>query len=252
MDTSLTYISAFIIGLLGGAHCIGMCGGLMNALSFAVPQQHSPWRHGSVLMLYNLGRILSYSIAGAAIGSLGWWLQNQGSAIGPVLRIIAGVMLIAMGLYLAGWWRVLTHLESMGGRLWKYLQPVGNKLMPVTRPWQALLLGIVWGWLPCGLVYSTLTLAAAEASWQQSALIMASFGAGTLPVMMLTGIFAHHVKTWIRKSSVRQLSAVMIIIFGLWTLATPLLHTKHQQHNENSTQPGNTNPNQPANGHQHH
>ncbi len=234
MDASLSYISAFIIGLLGGAHCIGMCGGLMNALCFAVPQQRSPRQRNIILLLYNLGRIVSYSIAGALIGSLGWWLQNQGSAIGPVLRIIAGVMLIAMGLYLAGWWRILTHLENLGAHLWKYLQPIGNKLMPVTQPWQALMLGIIWGWLPCGLVYSTLTLAAAEASWQQSALIMASFGAGTLPVMLLTGIFAQHVKAWIQKSSVRRVSAIMIIIFGIWTLATPLLLSKHPQHSENT------------------
>ena len=77
MDVSLSYISAFIIGLLGGAHCIGMCGGLMNALSFAVPQQRSPWHRNIILLLYNLGRIFSYSIAGALIGSLGWWLQNR-------------------------------------------------------------------------------------------------------------------------------------------------------------------------------
>jgi len=170
MNDPLTLGSAFIIGLLGGVHCFGMCGGIMNALTFAIPSsetngsQRSVWQQGRTLLLYNLGRIFSYSVAGAIIGSLGWWLQGSNTVAMLVLRVIAGLMLIAMGLYLAGWWRGLVRLEQAGGHLWKYLQPLGNRLIPVTRPWQALLLGSVWGWLPCGLVYSTLVLAATSGS----------------------------------------------------------------------------------------
>ena len=210
----LSYTTAFIIGLLGGAHCIGMCGGIMNALSFAIPEQQRNVRQVTpILLLYNLGRILSYAIAGAIVGLLGGYLQKTGSQVGPTLRIIAGLMLIAMGLYLAGWWRGLTYLEKLGGYLWKYLQPIGNRLMPVTKPSQAALLGIIWGWLPCGLVYSTLTWSATSTSWQQSALIMFSFGLGTLPAMLLTGAFAHQVKVWIQKASVRNIAALLVIGF---------------------------------------
>jgi len=228
----LSYTTAFIIGLLGGAHCIGMCGGIMNALSFAIPEQQRNVRQVTpILLLYNLGRILSYAIAGAIVGLLGGYLQKTGSQVGPTLRIIAGLMLIAMGLYLAGWWRGLTYLEKLGGYLWKYLQPIGNRLMPVTKPSQAALLGIIWGWLPCGLVYSTLTWSATSTSWQQSALIMFSFGLGTLPAMLLTGAFAHQVKVWIQKASVRNIAALLVIGFGIWTMGWTLYHRGHGHSN---------------------
>lgn len=237
-DPVITITSAFIIGLLGGVHCVGMCGGIMNALCFAMPeQQQSKARTSLTLVLYNLGRIFSYSLAGAMIGGLGMLLQGPVGILGPGLRIFAGLMMIAMGLYLAGWWRGLVHLESLGNHvLWRHVQPVTNKLMPVKKSWQALLLGILWGWLPCGLVYSTLTLAGAIGHWQQSALIMASFGLGTVPVMLLTGAFASQFKSWIQKTSVRSIAALLIIAFGIWTMAPPLMHLtgghKHQPEND--------------------
>jgi sulfite exporter TauE/SafE len=231
MTDPISLSSAFIIGLLGGAHCIGMCGGIMNALSFAIPeQQRRPRQVLPILLLYNLGRIVSYGLAGALMGALGAWLMTHAAPLGPTLRIIAGLMLVAMGLYLAGWWRGLVYVEQAGTRLWKHLQPLGNRLMPVTRPGQALLLGALWGWLPCGLVYSTLTLAATAASWQQSALIMVSFGLGTLPVMLLSGAFAHRLKRWMQQAAVRHAAALLIIVFGLWTLLWPLLHADGHRH----------------------
>ena len=241
-DPVITITSAFIIGLLGGVHCIGMCGGIMNALSFAMPNQpQSKSRSSLTLVLYNLGRVFSYTLAGAMIGGLGMLLQGPAGILGPGLRIFAGLMMIAMGLYLAGWWRGLVHLESLGNHvLWRHVQPITNKLMPVTKSWQALLLGILWGWLPCGLVYSTLTLAGAIGQWQQSALIMSSFGLGTIPMMLLTGAFAAQFKNWIQKSAVRSIAALLVIAFGIWTMAPPLIHMTgsnhhHQGHHENDT-----------------
>ncbi|HEC20292.1 MAG TPA: sulfite exporter TauE/SafE family protein [Gammaproteobacteria bacterium] len=224
-DPAITLTSAFIIGLLGGAHCIGMCGGIMNALSFALPEQSRKPRGAlPILLLYNTGRIFSYAAAGALVGGLGMLLQGPVGILGPGLRIFAGLMLIAMGLYLAGWWRGLVHLERLGGHLWKYLQPLGQRLMPVTRPSQALLLGTLWGWLPCGLTYSTLTLAVSTGSAHQAALVMASFGLGTLPVMLASGMFAHQLKGWIQRKLVRGIAAILVIGFGIWTLASPLSH----------------------------
>ena len=227
----LSYTAAFAVGLLGGAHCIGMCGGIMNALSFAIPeQQRARSQVLAMLLLYNAGRIVSYSIAGAIAGLLGGYLQQTGSQAGPVLRILAGLMLVAMGLYLAGWWRGLTRLEILGGYFWKYLQPLGQRLMPVTKPSQVLLLGFIWGWLPCGLVYSALTWSVTASHWQQSALIMLSFGLGTLPALMLTGVFAHQVKIWIQKTSVRNIAALFIIGFGIWTLSWTFYHLSNHSH----------------------
>ncbi|MDT8385130.1 MAG: sulfite exporter TauE/SafE family protein [Gammaproteobacteria bacterium] len=230
-DPAITIASAFLIGLLGGVHCVGMCGGIMNALSFALPAQPSRTRLSLTLLLYNLGRVFSYSLAGALIGGLGMLLQGPGAVLGPGLRIFAGLMMVAMGLYLAGWWRGLVHLETLGNRLlWRHLQPLTQRLMPVTHGPQALLLGLLWGWLPCGLVYSTLTLAGAVGHWQQSALIMASFGLGTVPVMLLTGAFAHRLRRWIQTTALRQIAALLVMGFGIWTLTPPLLHLSNGHH----------------------
>lgn len=236
-DPVITISAAFIIGLLGSVHCVGMCGGIMNALCFAMPRQRqSGSRTSLILVLYNLGRIFSYSLAGAMIGGLGMLLQGPAGILGPGLRIVAGLMMIAMGLYLAGWWRGLAHLEGLGNHvLWRHVQPVASKLMPVNKGWQALLLGIVWGWLPCGLVYSTLTLAGAIGQWQQSALIMAGFGLGTMPVMLLTGAFAGQLKSWTQQIAVRSIAALLVIAFGVWTMVPSVAqltgkHHSHQQH----------------------
>ncbi len=225
-DPVISITAAFVLGLLGSVHCVGMCGGIMNALCFAMPKKRqSKTRISLTLVLYNLGRVFSYSLAGAIVGGIGMLLQGPGGILGSGLRIFAGLMMIAMGLYLAGWWRGLVHLESLGNHvIWRHIQPVTNRLMPVTKAWQALLLGMLWGWLPCGLVYSTLTLAGAAAQWQQSALIMAGFGLGTVPVMLLTGVFAVQFKAWIQKAAVRNIAALLIIAFGIWTISPPLLH----------------------------
>jgi len=236
MNDHLSLTSAFLIGLLGSAHCVGMCGGIMNALSMALPLEKQGMRQAiPILLLYNLGRIFSYCLAGAFLGAIGFWLLSTGKQAGPALRLFAGFMMIAMGLYLAGWWRGLVHLEKLGGHLWKYLQPIGNRLMPVTKPWQALLLGTLWGWLPCGLVYSTLTLSVSAADWRYSTSIMLSFGLGTLPVMLLTGTFAHQVKTWIQKRTVRNIAALLVIGFGVWTIAWVVYHRvqAHPAHHGN-------------------
>jgi sulfite exporter TauE/SafE len=174
------------------------------------------------------------------VGLLGGWLQQRGGAAGPALRIAAGLMLIAMGLYLAGWWRGLTYLEKLGGYLWKYLQPIGKRLMPVTNSFNATFLGMLWGWLPCGLVYSTLTWSATAADWQTSALIMFCFGLGTLPAMLLVGAFAHRLKLWVQKTAVRNVAALMVIGFGVWTLAWVAIHAGHAhkaQHNNTVAAP---------------
>lgn len=217
----ITAGAAFVLGILGGMHCLGMCGGIVNALVFAGGEDR-PVRTG-VLLLYNLGRIGSYTLAGALIGGLGLLLQGPDALFGPGLRIFAGLMMIAMGLYLGGWWRGLVLLEQLGNKLvWRHLQPYASRLMPGHGAGSALMLGMLWGWLPCGLVYSTLTLAGSLADWRQSALVMAAFGAGTLPVMLLTGLLAARVRAWLRESAVRWSAAILIIGFGVWTLWLPV------------------------------
>lgn len=213
MTETLGLSTAFILGLLGGSHCIGMCGGISATVSMSAPAGRS-----GHLMLggYNAGRILSYCVAGAAIGSLSWLIKDPQLTL--ILRSFAAFMLIAMGLYIAQWWKGLTYIERGGSVIWKQIQPFASRLLPVTQLHQAVLLGALWGWLPCGLVYSTLIWASAAGSWYESARLMLFFGLGTLPVMLLTGLMAQRVKQLIQQRLTRSLFGVMVISFGLYTM----------------------------------
>lgn len=227
------WVALFTMGLLGSTHCIGMCGGITTALGMAV-QGRGARDRVTLTLLYNLGRIASYAAAGllvALIGALG----RDYLALGPILRVLAGIFMVVLGLYIAGWWRGLVRLEHLGQHVWKYLQPVGQRLLPVTGPGRALALGAIWGWLPCGLVYSALVLALAMASPWQGAVGMVFFGLGTLPVMLIMGLASGGVLRRLQSRGVRSAAGVMLIVFGLWQLLQPGLHgATHQEHHATS------------------
>ncbi|WP_394425365.1 sulfite exporter TauE/SafE family protein [Vreelandella stevensii] len=211
-------LAAWVFGLMGGAHCIGMCGGIMSALTFAVPpSMRHPARLGGLLMSYNLGRILSYMVAGALVAALGT-LVALSPAAGVGLQVVAAVMLILMALYIANWWKGLLRVEAVGRYLWRYLEPLGRRLMPVVHLPQAFALGAIWGWLPCGLVYSMLAWSLATADPQQGALLMGAFGLGTLPALLATGLAARQMGQLIRHPATRTVAALTIIGFALWQL----------------------------------
>jgi hypothetical protein len=214
-------LSALILGLLGGGHCLGMCGGLMGALTLAIPAEQRAQRF-QLLLSYNLGRILSYATAGLLLGMAGWALANSPAAM--LLRVVAALLLIAMGLYLAGWWSGLTRIEALGRGLWRHIQPLTRRFMPVDNLPKALVLGSLWGWLPCGLVYSTLLWAASQGDALDSAALMLAFGIGTLPVLLATGMAAERMTALLRKQGVRMAGGLLVILFGLWTLPGPHQH----------------------------
>ena len=213
--------SALILGLLGGGHCLGMCGGLMGALTLAIPPEQRG-RRLQLLLAYNVGRILSYTCAGLLVGLAGWAVASSPAAL--ALRVLAALLLIAMGLYLAGWWSGLTRIEALGRGLWRHIQPVASRLLPVSSLPRALLLGALWGWLPCGLVYSTLLWAASQGNAGYSAALMLAFGLGTWPVLLATGLAAERVSSLLRRRSVRMAGGLLVILFGLWTLPGPHQH----------------------------
>ncbi|MEN8638218.1 sulfite exporter TauE/SafE family protein [Pseudomonas sichuanensis] len=213
--------SALVLGLLGGGHCLGMCGGLMGALTLAIPPQQRN-RRLRLLLAYNLGRILSYAAAGLLLGLAGVALASSPLAVG--LRVVAALLLIAMGLYLAGWWSGLTRIEALGRGLWRHIQPLATRLLPVSSLPRALLLGALWGWLPCGLVYSTLLWAASQGDALYSGALMLAFGLGTWPVLLATGLAAERVGSVLRKRGVRMAGGLLVILFGLWTLPGPHQH----------------------------
>ncbi|MBB6523552.1 sulfite exporter TauE/SafE family protein [Pseudoteredinibacter isoporae] len=218
------FLATFSVGLLGSGHCLGMCGGIASALGFAIgPEKQA--KRTAILLSYNLGRVSSYTLLGAAAGIVG---SQIGAA--SVLRIIAGVLLIAMGLYLANWWRGLSYLEKLGGVLWRYIQPLTKSLLPVQHSGQAVLLGLAWGLLPCGMVYSALAYSVAQGSALGGAVAMAGFGMGTLPAVVASGWAAQGFKSLFQNTWVRRLFAMSIIAFGVWTLWMPLAHSGHGAH----------------------
>ena len=217
-DLAPLLISALILGLLGGGHCLGMCGGLMGALTLAIPPEQRG-RRLQLLLAYNLGRILRYATAGLLFGLAGWAVASSPAAM--LLRIVAGLLLISMGLYLGGWWSGLTRIEALGRGLWRHIQPVASRLLPVSSLPRALLLGALWGWLPCGLVYSTLLWAASQGDALDSGLLMLAFGLGTWPVLLATGMAAERLTALLRRRGVRMAGGLLVILFGLWTLPGP-------------------------------
>lgn len=226
MTQEFSYLSAFLVGLLGGVHCVGMCGGIVGALTLGLPRELQGRARAMLpyLLAYNAGRIASYTAAGALMGGVGWLAANALAVhqAQQVLQAVAGVFMIALGLYLAGWWYGLTRVEQAGAVLWRRLEPVGRRLLPVRSPPQALLLGMVWGWLPCGLVYSVLIWAIASGSPAEGGLLLLAFGLGTLPNLLAAGIFAAALSAWVRRGWVRAAAGVLVIGFGLWTLQSAL------------------------------
>lgn len=225
IDTSII-LPAFLLGFMGSAHCLGMCGGISAALGAANGRNTF-----SLSVGYNLGRVVSYAVLGAIVGGATQGLSQPLLQLLPEgarwLRSFAGLMIIAMGFYVAGWWRGLARLESIGGYLWRFVQPLTKKLLPPRHIGAAMMLGGLWGLLPCGLVYSSLTWAALNADATQGALWMAAFGAGTLPAMLVTTHGGSYVKKWSRRPVLRNTAAIALIAAGIVAVVLPWLHAQH-------------------------
>jgi sulfite exporter TauE/SafE len=222
---SFSYLTAFSLGLLGSIHCIGMCGGISGALALAIGKNNpGASRTWPLLLSFNLGRIISYMLIGLGLGALTTWL-SQGlwaTTATLILRLLAGLLLIAMGLYLANWWRGLKHLERWGGRLWHWLTPPSSRQLSITSLRKGISVGFIWGWLPCGLVYSTLIWAVSQQNPGQTTALMGFFGLGTLPAVLASGIVAERLTAILRLTQVRLAAALLVILFGLWTLTSPV------------------------------
>lgn len=221
---NIDYFSAFIIGILGSGHCLGMCGGITSMLTSALPKESS-YPKTLLILGYNFGRILSYTLIGAIVGFTGSVAaKNIGIPLAG-LRIISAVFLILLGLYIGQWLMWLNRIERFGKSIWKYLSPYSKHFIPVSSPRKAIGLGILWGWLPCGLIYSMLTWSLASGNVFSGALIMTFFGLGTLPALIIMSYSFMHAKTLLIHPTFRTIMALGLIIYGLYSLyiASPLL-----------------------------
>lgn len=215
------YLVAFITGLLGGVHCFGMCGGIVGALSLSAPQEQKSRSQLPILFGYNIGRILGYVVAGAIVGFLGSSLVDltgiQNTKL--VLSVIAALFMIALGLYLAGLWGGFSKLERIGSGLWQRIQPFTKRFIPVKSFSQAIPLGFLWGWLPCGLVYTALIWTLSAGGALEGALIMLLFGLGTLPNLLAMGVLAVQLDKWVKHPTVRMIAGLLVVLMGILTLA---------------------------------
>ncbi|MCU7879944.1 MAG: sulfite exporter TauE/SafE family protein [Candidatus Thiodiazotropha sp. (ex Lucinoma aequizonata)] len=220
------YVAAFVVGLLGGGHCVGMCGGIVGAMTFWLPKpvrkrlsNTLPYQLG-----YNLGRVTSYVVAGGIMGGLGLLLAQVVPIYiaQQILLAIAGLFMILLGLYLGGWWARLARIERLGNSLWTMIEPFARKLLPVKTPGQAWVLGLVWGWIPCGLVYSMLVWTVLAGSIMKGAGLMLAFGLGTLPNLFAMGIVAGSLARWLKNIRVRRVAGIMVILFGILTIVRAL------------------------------
>jgi len=219
---SSAYPLAFVIGLLSALHCVGMCGGIVGALSFSLPGEVRARtdRLLAFLLAYNLGRIASYALAGALFGALGEALFADGARAWAFdgLRVLAALTLVGIGLYLGGWLPGFAAVERLGEPLWRRIEPLGRRLIPVRSLPQATLFGALWGWLPCGLVYSMLISSLAQGGAGGGALYMALFGAGTLPVVLIGGLLAGRLYRLAQDRRFQSVAGLVVIILGLSTL----------------------------------
>jgi len=177
---------------------------------------------------FNAGRIFSYVAAGAAVGAfssgMGAWLMRDAMPLRLSLFIVANLVMLMTGLYIAGWTRGLAPLERVGQYFWQKISPWATRLLPVKNAQQAAVLGALWGWIPCGLVYAMLVVALASGNAVSGAAIMLGFGLGTLPAMTAAGILSAQMKSWLRNRRLRVIAGIAVMVMALLGLnRAPLL-----------------------------
>lgn len=228
----LQMLSAFSLGLAGAGHCLGMCGGIAAAMNLG-------GNATTVTTLsYHAGRILSYTALGGALGYASSSIDIASWTL--FLRYLAGILLVFMGLYIGNWWRGMAVLERAGARLWQPVQKMSSRWLPI-RSWrQALPLGLCWGLMPCGLIYSSLAWASTASSGPQAATLMFLFGMGTLPAMLATSLGAKQLQGFLQRRGLKLVIAFLLILSGIWTLYLTYSHGGHLQSPGNSQQDHST------------
>lgn len=214
---SLDFFSAFVIGLLGSGHCIVMCGGISTMLTTAISDVSKNKKY-LIVFAYNFGRIASYSLIGALVAFTSSMATKEIGFPVAALKTIAGIFLILLGLYLGQWVMWLSNIEHLGKSIWRHISPQTKKFIPIRNIKSAFALGALWGWLPCGLVYSTLTWALASADAVNGALIMFFFGLGTLPALLSVSLGTINIKSLLSNIVFRKLAAISVIIYGFYTI----------------------------------
>jgi len=239
---SLSLGAALIAGFAGSGHCLTMCGGIAGALAMRNSASERGGSRLTVALAYNVARVASYALAGALAGLLGRTLLRavDVAPLSIAFRVLAGAIMVAAAGRLLFGWRLLDPLEAAGAGLWRRVMPAGGRIARREGLSGAIGLGLAWGWLPCGLTYSMLLLAATTASAPSGALVMVAFGVGTLPAMVsATVAFERAARLLANRATLRNVAGALLLAFGAWTAGSALYHLvahgSHGGHDMNST-----------------
>ncbi|MEE4659118.1 MAG: sulfite exporter TauE/SafE family protein [Halieaceae bacterium] len=232
--TDPTPLAALLLGFLGSSHCLVMCGGISAALGMGAAPEH----RGRLILLFQVGRVLTYMALGAGLGALLAGVAGLHGMALPVLRLVSAALLVSMGLTIANVWPGLAWLERAGQRLWQRIQPLARRHMPVSSARDAVLLGLYWGFLPCGLIYTALAWSATAGTPLQAAGLMGLFGLGTTPAMLATGLAANRIAALLKQKNLRQVAGLLLILAGLWTGYIAIAHGSHAAHTPESPSGG--------------
>ena len=223
------FLAAFSMGLFGSPHCLGMCGGIVTA--FGLSMQHvSDSKKNGLILTYHLGRLISYSLLGLIASFVGVAIfQSIMSNSAP--RIVLGSVLVLIGLAMLGL-PLFNQLEKFGMRFWQSLAPIRKKVFPIDSFGKALFAGLLWGFLPCGLVYGALMMAIAGNNVATGAALMFVFGLGTMPMLIATQKTVGMLQSNIKHFRLRQINGVIMLLSGLAVIFIPMM--MHHNHNHGS------------------
>jgi sulfite exporter TauE/SafE len=222
MTPEFSILAAFLFGLSSAPHCIGMCGGIAGAMNVSPSRTLYPktilWRYS---LLQNSGRIFSYTILGTVFAFLGAPIFSLEYA--NAVRILTGIIFIILGIHFAFNWQGIRRVERIGQPLWRLVAPYAKKLLPASSSHGSFLLGMTWGLLPCGLVYTMLLAAAGSMNIRQSAAMMLAFGIGTLPAMFAFSWFSLGGRNWLQLRGWRSAIGLGAVLLGLWMILQSML-----------------------------
>ena len=221
MSGMLTISAALLLGLAASGHCLAMCGGLTAALGVATARDADGRVRPMLLLGYQVGRIASYSLAGllfaGALGSVIALLDLE--SVRVVLRSLAALALLLGALVAFG--RLSESGLGLGHALWRRLAPLGRRFLPIDSLPRALAFGMVWGWMPCGFVYTVLLIATLQQSAARGMIIMTAFGLGTAPALLLTSFASRRFVQVMAAPGARRAAGSVLLISAIVTLLGP-------------------------------
>lgn len=219
-------VAAFMMGFLGSPHCLGMCGGLVTAFGLSM-QGVSAGKKRALIAVYHFGRLLSYAMLGIVAGLIGTAVLEPLMMGNSLPRILLGLVLVLIGVAMLGV-PLLNKLEKVGMKFWQWLAPLRQKIFPLTTFPRALTAGLLWGYLPCGLVYGALLMAVVGHDVATGAVLMFAFGLGTVPMLVATQETVGWLHKQIGKFRLRQLNGAIMVLSGLAVIVVPMaMHAMH-------------------------